>query len=77
MDIIPVENEEEANYLSEKYGVRNSVYDIKGTLTKLQGSLEAGQGQRDRSCEPGRLSEKECELGWGIKMRLCRVNVHE
>jgi hypothetical protein len=23
------------------------------------------------------LSEKKCELGWGIKMRLCKLEVHE
>ena len=77
MEVTPVENEEEGVYLSEKYGMRNSVYDIKGSLTKPQGSLEAGQGQQDRFRGLSSLSEKECELGWGIKIRLCRLSVHK
>lgn len=35
MEIIPVENEEEADYLSEKYETRNVFYNIEGNLTKL------------------------------------------
>jgi hypothetical protein len=63
MEVIPVESKEEGDYLSENYGIRNIVYDIKGSLTKLQGSLEAGQGQLDRIHELSSLSEKEFELG--------------
>jgi hypothetical protein len=63
-----VENEEEADYLREKYGIRNGVYDMRGSLTKLQGSLEAGAGQQGRYRE----------LGGGMRLRpwfrkdLCR-----
>jgi hypothetical protein len=77
MEIIPVDNEEEANYLRGEYGIRNGVYDIRGSLTKLQGSLEAGAGQQGKYRELSDRSEKECELGWGIKMRLCKIGVHE
>jgi hypothetical protein len=67
MEIIPAENKEEAVYLSEKYGMRNSVYDIKGSLTKLQSSLEAGAGQQGRYRELSSQSEKECEIGWVLR----------
>jgi hypothetical protein len=42
MNIILVKNEEEADYLSKEYGIMKVVYDISGSLTKLQISLEAG-----------------------------------
>jgi hypothetical protein len=42
MNIILVKNEEEANYLSKEYGIMKVVYDISGSLTKLQISLEVG-----------------------------------
>lgn len=76
-EVIPVENEEEASYLSENYGIWDGIYDVKGSLTKLQDALDAGRGQQDRFRELGSLSEKECELGWGIKMRLCELDVHK
>jgi hypothetical protein len=62
MEIIPVNNEEEANYLKEEYGIRNGVYDIKNSLTKLQSSLKAGAGQQGKYRELNDRSEKECEL---------------
>jgi hypothetical protein len=32
MDIIPVKNEEEADYLSKEYRIMKVVYDISGSL---------------------------------------------
>jgi hypothetical protein len=63
MDIILVKNEEEADYLSKEYGIMKVVYDIGGSLTKLQISLEAGAEQQQRYDERSGLSKKECELG--------------
>ena len=72
MEIIPVEREEEAHYLSRRYGIGNVVYDIGGSLTKLQSSLEAGT-RNQGGCRELRQSERECELKWGIKIRLCKL----
>jgi hypothetical protein len=49
------------------------VYDIGGSLTKLQISLEAGAEQQQRYDERSGLSKKECELGWGTKMFLFKL----
>ena len=73
MEINPVKNEEEADYLSKKYGITKGVYDIGGSLTKLQISLEAGAEQQQRYGERSGLSKKECELGWDTKMLLFKL----
>jgi hypothetical protein len=42
MNIILVKNKEKANYLSKEYRIMKVVYNISGSLIKLQISLKAG-----------------------------------
>jgi hypothetical protein len=62
MNIILIKNEEEADYLSKEYEIMKVVYDIGGSLTKLQISLKAGAEQQQRYNKCSDLSKKECEL---------------
>ncbi len=77
IEVIPVGSEEEADYLSEQYGMRNVVYDIGGGLTNLQRSLEAGVANHGKYRNLGSPYEKECMLRRGIGIRLCKGSLQE
>ena len=72
METIPIKNEERLTISPKKYGITKDVYDIGGSLTKLQISFEA-EAEQQRYSERSGLSKKECELGWGIKMLLFKL----
>ena len=77
MEVVPVESKEEADYLSEGFGMSNVIYDVGGSLTKLQGSLDAGAGKQGRYRELSGPSEKSWVLRWDIKIRLCKLGLQE
>lgn len=76
-EIVPVASKEEADRLSERDGKGRVVYDIGGSLTKLQGSLKARDGDKRRYYKLAGAGERESELGWGIKIRLSKLGLHK
>lgn len=74
-EIVPVESEEEGEYLSRVCGPSNVIYDVGGNLTKLQDSLVKGLSGYDKD-EIDESFEKKSELKWGITLRLGRLCPH-
>ncbi|KAH8700022.1 hypothetical protein GQ44DRAFT_778953 [Phaeosphaeriaceae sp. PMI808] len=76
-DIVPIERKEDGHYLSRVYGGRHVFYDVGGSLTQLQHSMEAGPGHQGRYDESGDRPAKECGLKWGVNIRIRKLALRE